>query len=1111
MKVGRKDNEVFQELERLNLNNEQLQWLRSSKTIGIGRKRARSRTTKKQPRDADKTDGVVDSSSIVVEDPVVVQHHHPKEESTRDGQVEEEATGFVQIDWNRLQWNTRKRNRNEEERGALVVDNPVLGPVDSNPEAELAGAESWKTLTSSDTEEKTPLSLKCTKKEQESTNGYWSNTYVQQLSAKNELESEDSAVVREEKNEKSLMTTESVDDGAKNPIIVERSKKEWAARMQLPIVEREQEIVELVNERDIVFIAAETGSGKTTQVPQFLYEAGYCSVRKDGYSGKIVVTQPRRVGAFACSSRVAKELDVSVGHEVGYHVRHFRKVSRETKIEFVTEGILLRWLQSDILLRRFSVVILDEAHERSMDTDLILGLVTRSVRLRRLMFVDNEKVRLPEYPEKVLLPPLKLIVMSATLDIDQLLSNEKLFSPHIPQPATLQVETRRYPVHIHFAKKTAVNYVDAAFKTVCKIHRQLPPGDVLVFLTGRREVLHLCRKLAFALQGTFPRRVQLPLRSVRNKGSMHSVRILPLYSMLPWKKQQRVFSTAPNECRTIIVATNIAETSITIPNIVYVVDSGRVKKKEYTWTQGENAFSMIRYHVKWTSQSSAEQRAGRAGRTCEGHCYRLYSAAVFLNEMEEQEEPAIQKTPADALLLKLKAFGVDVHSFPFPSPPSEEALETAERVLYDLGALYNSTNNVSVLSSLGRKLSKLPISCRLGKLVVESCGSSSMIAYALRIAALLTVSDIFLSNEEEERRNLASTRSCRMDSTSEILSILYSFCAWEYNMVQNAAPEPPEKYGFREKSVREVCLIINQLCRLVLRLGWIPKSWYPCMFPSFLQPPTRTERTQLIRTIFGCFPDQVCRHLSTAEATKLGLKGRKKREAFETACGNIVYLSRDRMLTQPVSSIDFVCYLELLDKSSHHSMEVDSSSNKHVYIRNCTVVTADMLVDVAASMCTFSQPLLYPPPTYDVDRGCVVCSVDVRFGPRQWPLGIFQVPYDEEKYSWNRTTSGGGGSSDWMMDRYRIFGQSFLRGQVFQSMAQWTAYLKESPDAMIRAPSLFCVMQLYMELHRHKIYRKEDCVRIWEKHPSFLLREYLSFLHEGSAVLDEISQRWPPL
>ncbi|GJQ09261.1 hypothetical protein GpartN1_g1052.t1 [Galdieria partita] len=1099
---GKHGNMLLQDLDRLNLTNQQLRFLRSSKTIGLGRKKPKKRTTNVPER---KEENKYTNDSYFEEQTVI--RPQPKERMS-SWEDQQNANDFVFVNWNQLQWSTRKRKRNSETEKNPLDEQP------SNQENFVSEAsleredkeEAWKNSVRDVLEEKTPESLIQSEKERvlEMLRENDDNPQVVSLESLSEDRTSRQSDIEKKNNFVELGY------GTTKPII-RRTKKEWKSRMQLPICEREQEIVDLVNERDIVFITSETGSGKTTQVPQFLYEAGFCYPNKDGYSGKIIITQPRRVGAFACSNRVAKELHVTLGNEVGYHVRHFRKISQETKIEFVTDGILLRLLQGDILLRQYSVVILDEAHERNIDTDLILGLVTRSVGIRRSMFDNHERVRISGHEKKVQLPPLKFIVMSATLDASVFISNAKLFPCSIPRPVTLQVETRGYPVHIHFAKKTAVNYVEAAFKTVCKIHRQLPAGDVLVFLTGRKEVLHLCRKLGTELQGSL-RRKMFSHQGGNNKVSVQDVRILPLYSMLPWNKQQRIFSASKRECRTIVVATNVAETSITIPNIVYVVDSGRVKKKEYTSIQGQEAFSTIRFRVKWTSQSSAEQRAGRAGRVCEGHCYRLYSAAVFLNEMEEQEDPEILTTPAEALLLKLKAFEIDVHTFPFPSPPSEESLKKAQTVLCQLGALRMSSNEY-VLTSLGKKLAKLPLSSRLGKLVVESCISVAMIGYAIRVAAILTVSDWFVSKEEEEEENGNEQEErthwvSMIDSTSEILSILYSFCAWEYNIVQNAQPESPDKYGLRDKSVREISLIIQQISRLVMKLGWIPESW-SCIFPSRLHPPNRKERSLLIRTILGCFPDQVCRHLSIAEATRLGLKGRRKREAFETVSGKTVFLSRDRMISQPVSSIEFLCYVELLDKSSSTRSVEDSHSSKHVYIRYCTVVTARMLLDKAPSMCTFSKPLLYPLPRYDIDRDSVVCSVHVSYGPRQWPLGIFQVPLDDDLYS---QVSSGGDQYSWvMMDRYRIFGQSLLKGEVFEMLSQWTNYLKESPCVMTKAPSKPCVMQLYRELYQHKIYRSKDLLRIWEKRPQFLLKEYLNFLKDESCVIHNVCQHWPPV
>lgn len=274
----------------------------------------------------------------------------------------------------------------------------------------------------------------------------------------------------------------------------------------------------------------------------FCFLFGWC------HENQKKVTQPRRVAVMSCSSRVAEELGVELGTAVGFQIRHHSKLSCETKIKFATDGILLREVEEDLLLRRYSAVIVDEAHERSIDTDLLLTLLSRSVAIRR------------DKGHAEGLPPLKVIIMSATLDVDGLFAGEKpLFSSY----RMIDVAARQFPVTVHFSRKTADNYTEEAFKKVVRIHNRLPSGGVLVFMTGKKEVEDLCDRLR------------------KSFGKANNAVVLPLYAMLPEKQQRKVFQPTKNARRKIVVATNVAETSITIPDIVYVVDSGRAKEKVF--------------------------------------------------------------------------------------------------------------------------------------------------------------------------------------------------------------------------------------------------------------------------------------------------------------------------------------------------------------------------------------------------------------------------------------------------------------------------------------------------------------------------------------------------
>ncbi|KAK8501814.1 hypothetical protein V6N12_072949 [Hibiscus sabdariffa] len=276
---------------------------------------------------------------------------------------------------------------------------------------------------------------------------------------------------------------------------VKRPDEVESKRKDLPIVMMEQEIMEAINENPTVIICGETGCGKTTQVPQFLYEAGFASKLSTIRSGVIGVTQPRCVAVLATAKRVAFELGLHLGKEVGFQVRHDKKIGDRCSTKFMTDGILLREVQNDALLKRYSVVVLDEAHERSLNTDILIGMLSRVIQLRQDLYKKQQQMvssGRSVSPENMIFP-LKLVLMSATLCVEDFVSERRLFRI---APPVIEVPTRQYPVTIHFSKRTElVDYIGQAFKKVMSIHKRLPPGGILIFVTGQREVEYLCRRL----------------------------------------------------------------------------------------------------------------------------------------------------------------------------------------------------------------------------------------------------------------------------------------------------------------------------------------------------------------------------------------------------------------------------------------------------------------------------------------------------------------------------------------------------------------------------------------------------------------------------------------
>ena len=548
---------------------------------------------------------------------------------------------------------------------------------------------------------------------------------------------------------------------------VQRPANLQARRAELPVARMEQEIMELIGANAVTVLCGETGSGKTTQVPQFLFEAGY---GWDGglveRSGVIGVTQPRRVATIGMARRVAQELgtklydlDAAVdvedgfGGSVGYQIRYdARTMRRGNRLKFMTDGVLLREAREDILLRKYSVVVLDEAHERNLNTDILLGILSRIIPLRERLHREG----------KAGVYPLRLVIMSATLRVDDFVANHKLFPP--PRiPPVLNVESRQYPVNIHFSRRTELyDYLRVTFKKTCAIHRRLPPGGILVFLTGQREIEWLCEALTSKfgrskasskeerltpsaeesdvdysdfeseeedavddsadkeeenVQGlaeasggrSEKKRVEMATESVdvSFEAGNAPMRVLPLYSRLPTAKQMAVFDEVEDGVRLVVVATNVAETSVTIPGIKYVVDCGREKRKTYNQRTGISTMK-----VTWVSKASARQRSGRAGRVAAGHCYRLYSSAVFNDRFEDFAQPEISTLPIEDVVLYMKSMRIQrIANFPFVTPPDPQALTAAMSTLQQLGALRREVEDAEgEITVLGERISKVSLS-----------------------------------------------------------------------------------------------------------------------------------------------------------------------------------------------------------------------------------------------------------------------------------------------------------------------------------------------------------------------------------------------------------------
>lgn len=477
---------------------------------------------------------------------------------------------------------------------------------------------------------------------------------------------------------------------------------------KLPIHAYRQELLEAAKGSQCLVITGETGCGKTTQLPQFLDQAGYSR------EGMIGVSQPRRVAAISVAHRVAYEMGVVLGREVGYQVRFDDRTSpTATRIKYMTDGCLLREFLDDPELSRYSVVVLDEAHERSLATDILFGLVQK---LLSQPFSETKTRR----------SPLKVVVMSATLDVGK-------FSQFFDLCPVFTIPGRTFPVEIKYCcpddgfDHQKLSYMSQVTRTVMEIHLDHPEGDILVFLTGQAEIESICNRLFKAAEDIdYEYDVQCK--------NVCGLLILPLYGAMPTDQQQRVFAPAEDGIRRVIVATNIAATSLTIDGVVYVVDCGYVKQLAYNPRTGLDSLGVVPI-----AKSEATQRAGRAGRTAPGKCFRLYSKK-FHEQLSETTVPEIQRTSLTSVILSLKCTGIgNVLEFRYLDPPEERMILEALRQLY----YFQAIDAQGQVTALGRQLVEFPLQPGLARALI--CAKVLQCEEAvLPIVAMLSVENVYI-------------------------------------------------------------------------------------------------------------------------------------------------------------------------------------------------------------------------------------------------------------------------------------------------------------------------------------------------------------------------------
>lgn len=546
-----------------------------------------------------------------------------------------------------------------------------------------------------------------------------------------------------------------------NPTLPERkaesdikSQPERLPARELPMDEYRSEVIEAIDNNDCSIIIGETGSGKTTRIPIYLME--------QYPDKKIAVTQPRRLAARSVAKYVAKESGYQLGNEVGFQVRFDDETSPDTRINFQTDGILLKKLQNDRLLSEYDIVMVDEAHERSINIDIILGLLKAAQRGR----------------EEAGMSPLKIIVTSATIEKEK-------FTDFFDQAPAVEVPGRTFGVQVEYAEKPIQDLYSAAADTVEKIVAGGKPGDILIFMPGEDDINRTI--------------------SLINELKIDDIDVMPLFGSMPPEDQDRIFEKNPK--RKVIVSTNIAETSVTIDGIVHVIDSGLIKQKRFDATTG-----ISRLNAEENAQSSCEQRAGRAGRTAPGYCYRLYTEEEF-NQREKFQMPEIARSSLDQVILYMKNIGIDnIEDFDFIDPPSRSTITHGLEKLKILGAL----DEAGKITSDGRLMAELPLSPEKAKMVLES-RKYHCVGKVATIAAMQGERPVFIRPREIEDQIKADQAHAEfVDNNSDFLTMLNVWDAWSQSGFD---PQWARSKFLNVRQLREIQQVRSQLFRDLSRHG----------------------------------------------------------------------------------------------------------------------------------------------------------------------------------------------------------------------------------------------------------------------------------------------------
>ena len=931
-------------------------------------------------------------------------------------------------------------------------------------------------------------------------------------------------------------------------IVIERTPQIIEQRSKLPIISQEHDIMYSINNSLVTIICGETGSGKSTQIPQFLYEKGYTKE-----IGKIAITQPRRVAARSLAFRLREEMNMKQGLTIGYQVRYENEnVGKNTEIKFVTDGILLKELENDSLLSEYSVIIIDEAHERTINSDLLIGFISQILKIRYIMWKRKMKYNYSKdnkKEEKSVLP-LRLIIMSATLRVSEF-SENKIFSGLL-KPRIVEISSRQYPVHIYHSKKTENDYINEAFKYCCKIHSRLPEGNVIVFLTGKREILDLCKKLKDEFSGMNNIIENEPeIKNIDNyniieekkdendnkndeikteekkdeekiveeidknennivqedKRNYSPVVVLPLYSSMEPDEQMKIYQEHKGK-RMIVVSTNVAETSLTIPGVRYVIDSGRVKKRIY-----KSGLSFSTFKIEWISQASSNQRSGRAGRTCEGYCYRLYSNGLYV-KMDKFTEPQISTSPLSQVILTLKSMKVkNIYSFPFITKPKLFFIDKSLEHLVNVGAVdipdienINKINRImnmlkdneniekdeisedfeqrkdsTTITEIGKLMAKFPVEPKLGKILIMA-NNFDLLEYAILIVAILSIENLIdftsLNMSKKEYKEILKELNA-YNNLSDILTYM--------SLVILILKGKNKKININSKKITELKNLSNQLislCKYNFKKN-IKKI-------SEITLPSNNQEILLLQIILSSFIDNIARKRvlfdSVGNEIKINVsKSNKKDEQIIKK--KIVYECNEN--NKECKIYNYSTISETLPEYLIYTEIISENNNNFLHLNSC--FNTDWLYNLGGNLVKTSLSLNIKEPYYNKKTDSIYCLVDIIYGYKRWEINNIAVEMssDEPKF-------------------YYYFARFLLEGEIIDELKKYKKMLNSNPNIITNKVSdmYIKVSKLIIALKGNKICCKEDLENKLKKDKNFL-KDVLILWYDNPSIKKIIREKWP--